>query len=202
VRGVKVLLAARAGFRPRRLHAQRHIIAIAEWNAQRCCRAQWKLLIGSSLFVDDRAASPMSAFGTKQTSRECVSDVRFGGKATLPKRPLMSAFDPKRTLGRGEGGALLRDWSNKSETMDFLKVSLHGSRMLHQLGKTAPWIFVYVVSVVVLISATRAARDCLVGRQLSGISNIRVGVVHRAGTRFWGLYCERVDILSLRPAIY
>jgi len=73
--------------------------------------------------------------------------------------------------------------------------------MLDGLRKAMPWLLLYVLSIVVLIGATRAARDCLLHHQFSGI-NIRLGVVHRVGTRFWGLYCERVDAGSLRPAIY
>jgi hypothetical protein len=74
--------------------------------------------------------------------------------------------------------------------------------MLHQLRKSAPWLFVYVLSLVVLIGATRAARDCLVHHQFIGISDIKVSVAQRAGGRFWGLYCERINTGSLRPAVY
>ena len=70
------------------------------------------------------------------------------------------------------------------------------------MRKAVPWLFVYVLSIVVLISATRAARDCLLHRQSNGVTNIRIGVVHRLGADFWGLYCERVDAISLRPAVY
>ena len=99
-------------------------------------------------------------------------------------------------------GTALTKWSTKSERMEFGNNSPRGSQMLHQLRKSAPWLFVYVLSLVVLISATRAARDCLVHHQFIGISNIRVGIVQRAGAHFWGLYCERVDDGSLRPAVY
>ena len=47
--------------------------------------------------------------------------------------------------------------------------------MLDDLRKAMPWLFLYMLSVVVLISATRAARDCLLHHH-GGISNIKVGV--------------------------
>jgi hypothetical protein len=69
------------------------------------------------------------------------------------------------------------------------------------MRKAVPWLFVYMLSVVVLISATRAARDCLLHHQSSGIGNIKVGFVQRLGPRFLGLYCERADAVSLRPTV-
>ena len=71
--------------------------------------------------------------------------------------------------------------------------------MLDDLRKAAPWLGVYMLAIVVLISAMRATRDCLLHHQLSKIS---IGMVHRVGTSFWGLYCERADAISLRPAIF
>jgi hypothetical protein len=70
------------------------------------------------------------------------------------------------------------------------------------MRRAVPWVFVYMLSVVVLISATRAARDCLLHRQSSGITSVRLGVVDRLGAPFWGLYCQRANAGSLRPTVY
>ena len=70
--------------------------------------------------------------------------------------------------------------------------------MLRDLQKAAPWIGVFVLSLVAGISATRAARHCLLHREF----HIRVGVVHSYGGSFLGLFCERADLVSLRPTVF
>ena len=70
--------------------------------------------------------------------------------------------------------------------------------MLRDLQKAAPWIAVFVLSLVAVISATRAARHCLLHREF----HIKVGVVHRMDARFLGLFCERADLVLLRPAVF
>ncbi len=73
--------------------------------------------------------------------------------------------------------------------------------MLRGLQKAAPWVGVYLLSIVVIINATRVARGCLLHRQVGGISDIKIGTVHRAGVSFWGLYCERSEP-SLKRAVF
>jgi hypothetical protein len=69
------------------------------------------------------------------------------------------------------------------------------STMLRDLRKAAPWFALFVLTVVVGIGATKAARHCLIDRQF----NIRLGAIHRVGAPFWGLSCERADAAPLRP---
>jgi hypothetical protein len=70
--------------------------------------------------------------------------------------------------------------------------------MLRDLQKAAPWIAVFMLSLVVGISATRAARQCLLHREF----HIKVGAVHRVEASFLGLLCERADLVSLRPTVF
>ncbi len=74
--------------------------------------------------------------------------------------------------------------------------------MLRELRKASPWIAVFVLSLVVGIGATRAARHCLLHRQ--GLShNLGMGVVHRVGVSFLGLrFCERAGTVSLRSTVF
>ena len=58
--------------------------------------------------------------------------------------------------------------------------------MLRDLQKAVPWIAVFVLSLVAVISATRAARHCLLHREF----HIKVGVVHRMDARFWEYFAS------------
>ena len=81
--------------------------------------------------------------------------------------------------------------------MDFQK-ELRAGQMLQDLQKAVPWIAIFVLSLVAGISATRAARHCLLHREL----HFKVGVVHRVEAPFLGLFCQRPDLVSLRPAVF
>jgi hypothetical protein len=81
--------------------------------------------------------------------------------------------------------------------LDFQK-EFRAGQMLHDLQKAVPWIAIFVLSLVAGISATRAARHCLLHREF----HIKVGVVHRMDARFLGLSCERSDLVSLRPTVF
>jgi hypothetical protein len=71
--------------------------------------------------------------------------------------------------------------------------------MVHGLQKAA-WVAVYMLSMVAVISATRATRHCLIHH---GHSGIEVGVIHRVGIPFFGLkFCETTDTVSLRPSAF
>jgi hypothetical protein len=70
--------------------------------------------------------------------------------------------------------------------------------MLRDLKRATPWIAVFVLSLVAGIGATRAARHRLLHREF----HIRVGVVHRMEAPFLGLFCERADLVSLRPTVF
>jgi hypothetical protein len=59
--------------------------------------------------------------------------------------------------------------------------------MLHDLRNVAPWMGIFMLSLLVAVSVTRTARHCLFHREL----NIKAGIVHRVAASFWGLYCER-----------
>jgi hypothetical protein len=67
--------------------------------------------------------------------------------------------------------------------------------MREELQRTAAWIATFALLLFVVIGATRAARHCLLNRELS----IKVGIVHRVAAPFWGLYCARSD---LRRAVF
>ena len=70
--------------------------------------------------------------------------------------------------------------------------------MLRELQKAMPWIAIFALSLVAGIGVTRVARDCLLHRG----SHIKVGVVHRTEAPFLGLFCERADVVTLRPTAF
>jgi hypothetical protein len=67
--------------------------------------------------------------------------------------------------------------------------------MAHSLERT--------LSLVLVISATRTTRRCLVQRH-DLAQDFGIGVVHRvAGVSFFGLkFCERSDTVPLRPTVF
>jgi hypothetical protein len=70
--------------------------------------------------------------------------------------------------------------------------------MLRDLQRAVPWIAVFVLSLAAGVSATRAARHCLLHREV----HIKVSVVRRMEGPFLGLFCERSDLVSLRPTVF
>jgi hypothetical protein len=68
--------------------------------------------------------------------------------------------------------------------------------MLDDLRKSGPWIALFMLSMVIVITATRTVRHCLLNRHVG----IQVGAVQPAPA-FWS-FCKRDGTVSLRPAVF